>query len=144
MKKLSYVMAGFLFFTLSCAKERPRNIFRKINKAIEKKDENALKSCYTVKTQELFAKLDEVQGSEIPWYQQIIESGVQKEPKVVSEKIEGDKAFLTVEQNQRRLNLTLVKEEDKWKLDLTKELSMILSIIEQQKKMLEESKKREK
>lgn len=141
MKKLSYMLVVFLFFALFCAKERPRNIFKKINKAIEKKDENALKNCYTAKTQELFAKLDEIQGSQTPWYQQIIQSGVQKEPKVIHEKIEGDKALLTVEQNQTQLNLTLIKEREEWKLDLTRELSLILSIIEQQKKMMEEKSK---
>jgi|Deesub1362A_J573_1020465.scaffolds.fasta_scaffold00006_179 hypothetical protein len=141
MKKFSYVVVGFLFFALSCAKERPRDIFKKMNKAIEKKDENALKNCYTQETQDLFAKLDELQGSPFPWYTQIIQSGVQQEPKVISEKVEKGKAVLTVEQNQRQLNLTLVKDKDQWKLDLTKKLSMILSVIEQQKKMMEEKSK---
>lgn len=144
MKRVSYMAVVFLFFAFSCTKERPRDIFKKINRAIAKKDENALRNCYTKETQELFAKIDKVQGNLVPWYTQIIQNGVQQEPKIISEKIEKDRAILTIRQNQRRLNLNLVKEKDEWKLDLSKELSMILTILEQQKKMMEEKSKKEK
>jgi hypothetical protein len=141
MKNLKYIGLIFLFLSfLTCARERPRDIFKKINNAIKEKNEDALKNCYTKETQVLFSKLDEVQGSDIPWYKQIIEAGVQREPKIISEKIENDRAFLVVEQNQRRVNLSLVKVQKEWKLDLTKELSFILSIIEQQKLMEEKQK----
>jgi len=141
MKNLKYISLFFLFLSfVTCARERPRDIFKKINRAVSEKNENALKNCYTKETQFLFSKLDEVQGSVIPWYKQIIEAGVQKEPKIISEKVEKDRAFLVVEQNQRKINLSLVKVDKEWKLDLTKELSFILSIIEQQKMMEEKQK----
>ncbi len=140
MKNFKYIVIFFIFFLLTCVKERPRDIFRKINNAIKKNDINALKNCYTEETQILFSKLDETQGSQIPWYEQIIQAGVQEEPKVIKEKIEKNRAFLTIEHQNRQANISLIKVGNEWKLDLTKELTFILNIIEQQKMMEEREK----
>ncbi len=143
MKNFKYIIIFFISFLFVCAKERPRDIFKKINNAIKKSDINALKNCYTEETQTLFSKLDEVQGRKVPWYKEIVHAGIQEEPKVINEKIEKDRAFLTIEHQNRQANISLVKVGKEWKLDLTKELTFILNIIEQEK-MLKEEEKTEK
>jgi len=50
---------------------------------------------------------------------------------------------LTIEHQNRQANISLIKVGNEWKLDLTKELTFILNIIEQEK-MREEKEKTEK